>query len=140
MDEIRKKLFEAAKAARDHAYARYSGFRVGAALLADDGKIYTGANVENAVYPQGQCAEAVAIGAMITGGARKVREILVVADSAKPCTPCGACRQIIHEFADDGTKVHVAGLDGYRQTFRINELLPAPFGAENLPPKSQARS
>ncbi len=134
MDETINKLFKSATAARDHAYAPYSGFSVGAAILADDGRIYTGANVENAVYPQSQCAEAVAIGAMISGGARKIREILVVADGSELCTPCGACRQKIYEFADERTKVHIADLKGYRQTFRFIDMLPAAFGPKNLPP------
>ncbi len=133
MNEMRKKLFEVAKAARDNAYAPYSDFRVGAAILADNGKIYAGGNVENAVYPQGLCAEAVAIGAMIAGGAKKIRDILIIADGPKLCTPCGACRQKMYEFADHNTKVHVSGLEGYRKTFNFSDLLPAPFGLENLP-------
>ena len=132
-DEVKTRLLKAATAARENAYAPYSRFRVGAALLADDGNIYSGANVENATYPEGQCAEASAIGAMITGGGRKIRELLVVADGPKLCTPCGGCRQKIQEFADEATKVHVAGLEGHRKTFQLAELLPFSFNAENLP-------
>jgi cytidine deaminase len=133
MDDLKTKLLEAARRAQANAYANYSHFKVGAALLADDGKIYAGANVENASYPEGQCAETSAIGAMITGGAHRIKEILIIADGPLLCTPCGGCRQRIREFADDDTPVHIAGPDGYRHTFRFGDLLPASFSARNLP-------
>ncbi|SUA99616.1 Cytidine deaminase [Pannonibacter phragmitetus] len=120
------KLFEAAKAARENAYARYSDFKVGAAILAADGKIYPGCNVENAAYPQGVCAEAGAISAMVLAGQQQIEEVVVIADAAL-CTPCGGCRQKLKEFAAGSVKVHIANLDGIRRTFTIDELLPAGF-------------
>ncbi|WP_430513443.1 cytidine deaminase [Pannonibacter phragmitetus] len=120
------KLFEAAKAARENAYARYSDFKVGAAILAADGKIYPGCNVENAAYPQGVCAEAGAISAMVLAGQQKIEEVIVIADAAL-CTPCGGCRQKLKEFAGGSVKVHIANLDGIRRTFTMDELLPAGF-------------
>jgi cytidine deaminase len=132
MDDLKTKLLKTARAARTQAYANYSHFKVGAAILADDGKIYAGANVENASYPEGQCAETSAIGAMITGGGRRIREILIIADGPLLCTPCGGCRQRIREFADDETLVHIAGPEGHRQTFRFADLLPVSFSLRNL--------
>ena len=132
MKETRDTLIRSAAEARANSYAPYSEFRVGAALLADDGKIYRGTNVENSSYPQGQCAEASAIGAMVTAGGRKIHQIAIVADSPDLCTPCGGCRQKILEFATGNTLVHVGGLDGYRRTFRFSDLLPEAFGRQNL--------
>ncbi len=126
-------LFAAAKAAQSQAYAPYSRFRVGAAILADDGKVYPGCNVENAAYPVGACAEAGAISAMIAGGARAIRAILVLGDGAELVTPCGACRQRIREFAAPETPIAVAGPEGVRARFSLAELLPASFGPANLP-------
>ncbi|MEH0071336.1 cytidine deaminase [Pannonibacter sp. Pt2-lr] len=120
------KLFEAAKAARENAYARYSDFKVGAAILAADGKIYPGCNVENAAYPQGVCAEAGAISAMVLAGQQQIEEVVVIADAAL-CTPCGGCRQKLKEFAGGSVKVHIANLEGIRRTFTVDELLPAGF-------------
>jgi cytidine deaminase len=126
-------LLAAALEARANAYAPYSGFAVGAALRAEDGRIYVGANVENAAYPEGLCAEAGAIGAMVAGGARRIAELVVVADGAALCTPCGACRQRIRELAALDAKVHVSGPEGIRRSFALAELLPHSFGPENLP-------
>jgi cytidine deaminase len=128
-----KDLLEAALKARANAYAPYSRFTVGAALRAEDGRIYAGANVENAAYPEGLCAEAGAIGAMAAAGARRIAEIVVVADGAALCTPCGACRQRIREFAAPDATIHVAGPEGIRRSFTLAELLPESFGPENLP-------
>jgi cytidine deaminase len=132
---VEKKLLAAAKHARGRAYAPYSRFQVGAAILADDGKIYSGGNVENAAYPNGVCAETSAISAMVLGGARKIREIAVVAGGPKLVTPCGGCRQRIAEFADPETPVHICGPEGLKTTFTIAELLPASFDKRNLPKK-----
>jgi cytidine deaminase len=132
---LEKKLLAAAKHARGRAYAPYSKFRVGAAILADDGKIYSGGNVENAAYPNGVCAETSAISAMVLGGAKKIREIAVIAGGPKLVTPCGGCRQRIAEFADPETPVHICGPDGQKTTFTIAELLPASFDRRNLPKK-----
>ncbi|MGE7471737.1 cytidine deaminase [Bosea sp. NPDC003192] len=126
-------LFAAAKAAQQRAYAPYSRFKVGAAILADDGAVYPGCNVENAAYPVGACAEAGAISAMIAGGARAIRAILVLGDGAELVTPCGACRQRIREFAAPETPIAIAGSEGIRARFSLAELLPASFGPANLP-------
>jgi cytidine deaminase len=125
-------LFAAAKVARAKAYVPYSRFKVGAALLADDGRIYAGCNVENAAFPSGTCAEAGAIAAMILGGGRTIREALVIGDGDVLCTPCGNCRQRLREFAKPETPVHVAGPEGVRRSFTLAELLPASFGPDNL--------
>ncbi|HEV2512714.1 cytidine deaminase [Bosea sp. (in: a-proteobacteria)] len=126
-------LFAAALAVRSQAYAPYSRFKVGAAILADDGKVYPGCNVENAAYPVGACAEAGAISAMIAGGARAIRAIVVIGDGTELVTPCGACRQRIREFAAPETPILIAGPEGIRARFSLAELLPASFGPANLP-------
>jgi cytidine deaminase len=125
-------LFAAARAAQEKAYVPYSRFRVGAAILADDGLIYAGCNVENAAYPSGACAEVGAISAMLLGGGKKVVELMVIGDGDGLCTPCGNCRQRIREFASDDAPVHVAGVDGLKRSFRFDELLPFSFGPGNL--------
>jgi cytidine deaminase len=125
-------LFTAAKSAQTRAYAPYSHFKVGAALLADDGTIYPGCNVENAAYPVGACAEAGAISAMITGGGRAIRAILVLGEGEELVTPCGACRQRIREFATPETPIAIAGPEGIRARFSLADLLPASFGPANL--------
>lgn len=126
-------LFAAAAAIQPRAYAPYSRFKVGAALLADDGAVYAGCNVENAAYPVGTCAEAGAVAAMIGAGGRTIRAILVFGEGAELVTPCGACRQRIREFAAPETPVAIAGPEGIRARFTLAELLPASFGPANLP-------
>ncbi len=125
-------MIEAARAVRERAYAPYSNFQVGACLRTKSGKLYAGANVENAAYPQGQCAEASAIGAMVAGGDNEIVEVVVIGGGDGLCTPCGGCRQRINEFADPDTPVHVCGPEGLRQTFTLGELLPGAFGPRNL--------
>ncbi len=125
-------MIERAAAVRERAHAPYSGFRVGACIRAESGRLYSGCNVENAAYPQGQCAEATAIGAMVSGGDNKIAEILVLADGQRLCTPCGGCRQRLSEFAGPETPVHMCGPDGLRQTIALGELLPYAFIADNL--------
>ncbi|MEO8683844.1 MAG: cytidine deaminase, partial [Devosia sp.] len=105
-------LFKAAEAIRAKAYAPYSRFSVGAAILADDGKIYSGCNIENAAYPQGNCAEASAISAMIAGGGKRITRIYVTGPGTAPVTPCGGCRQRIREFADLDVTVISHGVEG----------------------------
>lgn len=131
------RLHKAACAVRQSAYAPYSDFQVGAALLGGDGKIYAGANVENAAYPQGQCAEASAIGVMVVAGCRDIAEVMVVAQSADggPVAPCGGCRQRLSEFAGPGVMVHMADEAGVIASRSIGELLPLGFGPRNLPEK-----
>jgi homotetrameric cytidine deaminase len=123
MDE----LLKAAKAAQTHAYAPYSGFFVGAAVRAASGRIYAAANVENAAYPLGSCAEAGAIAAMIAGGERTILEVAVVGSGEDPCTPCGGCRQRLAEFADARVPVHMAGAAGQMRTVELGDLLPLSF-------------
>ncbi|WP_299810148.1 cytidine deaminase [uncultured Roseibium sp.] len=120
------KLFEAARAVREKAYAPYSNFLVGAALRTPDGSVFTGCNVENASYPVSVCAEGGAVGAMIAAGYREIAEAVVIGDAAL-CTPCGMCRQRLKEFATDDLIVHVADLNGIRRSFTMDELLPAAF-------------
>ena len=122
----------AAKAARANAYAPYSRFLVGAAILTPEGEIFAGCNVENAAYPQGACAEAGAIAAMAKAGRRRIAQILVIGDGEGLCTPCGGCRQRIREFAESSTPIHVAGLEGLRASFTLEVLLPHSFGPEHL--------
>jgi homotetrameric cytidine deaminase len=126
-------LLSAAREAMTRAYAPYSRFRVGAALRAEDGSIHAGANVENAAYPQGQCAEASAIGALVAAGRSRVLEAAVIADSDVICVPCGGCRQRLREFMPlDGT-VHLCSASGERRTATLETLLPISFGPELLP-------
>lgn len=126
-------LFAAAEAVRQRAHAPYSNFQVGAAILADDGNIYAGCNVENAAYPLGNCAETSAIAAMLAGGGRRIMKICTTGPGRKPVTPCGGCRQRIREFASLDTPVISRGADGgtpLRST--LGELLPHSFGPEFL--------
>lgn len=128
-------LIEAARAARENAHAPYSKFKVGAAILGESGRIFAGCNVENAAYPQGQCAESSAIGAMVTAGDRRIRGIVVMGGETgaeEICTPCGGCRQRIREFATPETPIHICDPAGLRRTFSLEILLPESFGPTNL--------
>lgn len=125
-------MLVAANSVRAHAHAPYSNFAVGACLRGKSGRLYAGCNVENSAYPQGQCAEATAIGVMVAGGEKAIAEILVVADSPGPISPCGGCRQRLREFAEPDTPVHLCGLDGLRRTVTLGELLPLSFGPDHL--------
>ncbi|MCW5731625.1 MAG: cytidine deaminase [Alphaproteobacteria bacterium] len=127
---MERQLFQAARKARARAHAPYSGFRVGAAILADDGSIHVGCNVENVAYPEGICAETAAIAAMLAAGRRRIREILVVGSGRAVTTPCGGCRQRIREFAGDATVIHVCGPRGVAASFTVDELLPHAFGPD----------
>ncbi len=126
-------LFAAAEAVRARAYAPYSRFQVGAAILADDGNIYAGANIENAAYPIGNCAEASAIAAMIAGGGKRIRRIYVTGPGPAPVTPCGGCRQRLREFADQDVVVISHGVEGQPLHQTVAQLLPHSFGPEYLP-------
>jgi len=131
MDKL-EALFAAAAAAKQNAYAPYSRFKVGAALMTPRGTIFSGANAENAAYPAGTCAETGAIAAMIAAGERQIVEIMVVAEGAALTTPCGACRQRIREFAKADAIIHAAGPEGPRARFTLGQLLPEAFGPDNL--------
>ena len=125
-------LFAAAEAVRAKAYAPYSNFHVGAAILADDGNIYTGCNVENAAYPIGNCAEASAIAAMIAGGGKRIKRVYTTGPGTLPVTPCGGCRQRLREFADLDVTVISQGVDGAPLVQTLGQLLPHAFGPEFL--------
>ena len=126
-------LIQTAIDVRENAYAPYSRFRVGAAVLDDAGRIHAGCNVENAAYPSGSCAEEQAIGAMVAAGGRRIRRIVIVGDSDMPVTPCGACRQRIREFGDGETLIEVHDVEkGLQKVYTIDALLPDAFGPENL--------
>ena len=126
-------LFKAAEAVRARAHAPYSRFSVGAAILADDGKIYTGCNVENAAYPVGNCAEPSAIAAMLAGGGKRIKRIYVTGPGSAPVTPCGGCRQRIREFADLDVEIISHGVEGSPLICTLDQLLPHSFGPEYLP-------
>lgn len=125
-------LYDAACKVRENAYVPYSRFKVGAALRAASGAVYVGCNVENVAYPEGTCAEAGAIAAMVAAGDTVIAEILVVADSPDPVPPCGGCRQKIAEFAGPDVHVTLAALNGARRVMRVDELLPGAFGASHM--------
>lgn len=118
--------------ARENAYAPYSGFRVGAAIRAASGAIYAGCNVENAAYPEGTCAEAGAIAAMIAAGDKEIVEVYVIADSPNPVPPCGGCRQKLAEFALSGAKITMATTNGEKASSSVSDLLPGAFASAHL--------
>jgi homotetrameric cytidine deaminase len=118
-----------ARGAMQRAYVPYSHFHVGVALRDEAGALHSGANVENGAYPQGQCAEASAIGALVTGGGHRIAEAVVMADT-ELIVPCGGCRQRLSEFADPDTKIHLSGPEGIRRTVTLAELLPLAFDLE----------
>lgn len=125
-----KSLIEAARKARLNAYAPYSKFKVGAALLAQSGKIYTGCNVENASYGLACCAERNAVFKAVSEGEKDFRAIAIASDSAEPTAPCGACRQVLNEFAPN-IKIIMAGLNGTKIS-SLKKLLPFAFGPKSL--------
>lgn len=128
---IENKIWQIAQQYRLNAYTPYSNFKVGAAVLTDNGKIFGGCNVENASYPCGTCAEAGAISAMVAGGENQIAQILIVADT--DCIlPCGNCLQKIAEFGNENTLIHSADLSGNIKTFTLKQLLPHNFKAEDI--------
>jgi cytidine deaminase len=126
-----EQLVAAARAAREHAVAGFSGFKVGAALATADGTIVTGCNVENATYGLTICAERVAMFKALSEGHRSFVSVAVVADTADPTPPCGACRQILWEFGGD-LEVYLANLTEHKGTYRMTDLLPLPFDGRLL--------
>ncbi len=125
-------LLEKAKAARLNAYAPYSHFLVGACLETNTGKAFSACNVENASYGLCLCAESNAISAMIAAGEKYVKQIVVVVAGPGVSTPCGACRQRLHEFSSPDLPIHVFDLQGASKTYTLTELLPNAFGPDDL--------
>ncbi len=125
-------IVAAARAAMARAHAPYSSFKVGAAVRGGSGRLYAGCNVENAAYSQGWCAEASAIAAMVMAGETRIVEAAVMGGGDALCTPCGGCRQKLHEFAGGDLPIHVCGPEGVRRTVTLSELLPLAFGPGNL--------
>jgi cytidine deaminase len=128
-------LLNAARQARLNAHAPFSHFLVGAALETADGRIITGCNIENATYGLTICAERVAMFKALSDGERRFTRVVVVADTAEPTPPCGACRQILWEFGGD-LEIVLADLADVKATYRLGELLPLPFDARFLAPDS----
>lgn len=125
-------LIDAARAVRENAHAPYSNFKVGAAVKTKAGTIYVGCNVENVAYPEGTCAEAGAIAAMVAAGERDIAEVAVIADSPKPVTPCGGCRQKLAEFAEGDVVVTMLTTDGAQEVTTVGQLLPGQFDADYM--------
>ncbi len=126
-------LLDAARKVRENAYVPYSNFKVGAAVRTASGAVYVGVNVENVAYPEGTCAEAGAIAAMVAAGETELVEVAVIADSPTPVPPCGGCRQKLAEFADADTPVTLATLSGERQETTVGALLPGAFRPSDMP-------
>ncbi len=124
-------LFDAALQAREHAHAPFSGFRVGAAIEDEAGRIYAGCNIENATYSLTVCAERVAVFKAISEGSRKFKRVAIAADTNTLTPPCGACRQILWEFCGD-VEITLLNLHGGMETFRLKDLFPRPFDASFL--------
>lgn len=129
-------MLHAAKAVLPNAYAPYSHFSVAAAVRTEDGKLFSGCNVENAAYPLTLCAEANVIGTLYSHGYQKVAEILILVADSQICPPCGACRQRLLECASPQTHVHLCTTDGKYESYTLSELLPVAFGPKNLETKS----
>ena len=131
-ESLKTALWQAAKAAQVQAYAPYSRFLVGAAVLDEHGRIHAGCNVENAAYPQGTCAEAGALSAMILAGGRRAKAVMVLGNGVGLVTPCGGCRQKLREFASPDTLIFIASPQEVRSWFTLQQLLPESFGPEHL--------
>ncbi len=125
-------LLDDARAVRENAWAPYSRFKVGAAVRAASGRVYVGCNVENVAYPEGTCAEAGAIAAMVAAGETRLAEVAVIADSPAPVPPCGGCRQKLAEFGDNAVPVTLATTDGATFATTIGDLLPGGFTARHM--------
>jgi cytidine deaminase len=130
-DEVAE-LLDIARAAQARAHCPYSNYPVGAAIRAASGEIYAGCNVENAAYPEGTCAEAGAIAAMVLAGDNEIAEVAVVTEGTTPGTPCGGCRQRLREFAGPNVLIHSATTAGSTCTISMADLLPSSFGPEHL--------
>jgi cytidine deaminase len=129
---MRNDLFDAAREAMQKAYAPYSKFPVGAALRTEDGRVFTGANIEVASYPEGWCAETTALGHYVMGGGGRITEIAVVAEKMDRITPCGGCRQRLAEFTQADTLLHLCDQNGIVDTVTMGEMLPHGFAGDTL--------
>jgi cytidine deaminase len=131
-DGTLESMLETARAQLPRAYAPYSGFHVGAALLNEDGEVRPGVNIENASYPLSVCAERNAVAAMVVAGRRRILAVAVATDGETATPPCGGCRQVLWEFGDADTPVIAEGAAGVRSRWRLGELLPDAFGPDDL--------
>lgn len=131
-DALQEALLQAARAARLNGYAPYSRFRVGAAVLDEQGRIHAGCNVENAAYPEGLCAEAGALSAMVLAGSTRVRAVLVVGTGGAWITPCGGCRQKLREFGAPDTPILTANDEVMGPRYTLAQLLPQSFSPGHL--------
>ncbi len=125
-------LLTSAREVRENAHAPYSGFKVGAAVRSASGEIYSGCNVENVAYPQGTCAEAGAVAAMVAAGETEIVEVAIIADSPTPVPPCGGCRQKLAEFGAGNVLVTMATLSGETRRMTLDDLLPGAFAATHM--------
>lgn len=130
--DLLARMWDAARAAHGRAHAPYSHYAVGAAVLDETGAIHAGCNVENAAYPQGWCAEATALGAMVMSGAKRARAVLVVGTGGAWITPCGGCRQKLREFCEPDVPVLSATLQSLGPVYTLEQLLPHSFGPDHL--------
>jgi cytidine deaminase len=130
--EVQDQLLQASLGARAHSHSPYSGYAVGAALLDEQGRIHVGANIENAAYPQGWCAEASALTAMVMAGGKRATAVLVTGPGPDVITPCGGCRQKLREFAGQDLLIIAGDPSGIKQQWTLGELLPFSFGPEHL--------
>ncbi|MDQ0254361.1 cytidine deaminase [Evansella vedderi] len=128
----KEQLIIEAKKAREKAYVPYSKFKVGAALLSEDGTIYHGCNIENAAYSMCNCAERTAIFKAVSEGVRSFKALAVVADTEGPVSPCGACRQVISELLQKDTSVYLTNLQGDVAEWTVEDLLPGAFSPKDL--------
>ncbi|MDN3921901.1 cytidine deaminase [Roseateles violae] len=131
-EDLRQRLLAASLAARARSHSPYSKYAVGAAILDEQGRIHAGANIENAAYPQGWCAETTALSAMLMAGGRQARALLVTGPGPDLITPCGGCRQKLREFGAPELIIIAGDPSGIRQQWTLAELLPFSFGPDNL--------
>jgi cytidine deaminase len=131
-EELKEKLFKEAKKAQKNAYVPYSEFPLGAAVLTEDGSIYSGANIENSAYGLTNCAERSAIFSAVSSGNRKIEALLLVSSTENPVTPCGSCRQVINEFADGEIEIIMMTEDGKELSMSNQELLPGAFSDKSM--------
>lgn len=132
MNDRIDKMISTAQAVSQHAYAPYSNFFVGCCIYSKEGRFFSGCNIENASYSVTQCAEGSAVGNMISAGDKIIAEIVLYADSANPCFPCGNCRQQLNEFSEQNTMVHICNRQGVIASQSMATLLPACFSKSTM--------